>query len=113
MREIRWFLIKTIFTAMLIAGFVYDIKGAQNVVIAYVWVLFILHAFLLCDEDKAIEILRKKGRPIPKYITFYYSVTAIAFLIWHSAIVTGIVYFITVLICEYLFMQAEEGQWRA
>lgn len=90
----RWFLFNGLFAALLVAGFVYGIEGAENVALFIVWVTSIISLFF--PTEKVVEVLREKKHmpPIKRSIDGAFDVVVICFLVWHGAVASGIAYFV-------------------
>lgn len=100
MKFLRWFAINSIFMALLIAGTVYEIEGAANIVVFFTWFLFFVS--LAMYTDGAVEIMRKTGFHVSAGIDLAYDLAFLCVMLWHGWMVMSSLYMFHVVASQQL-----------
>lgn len=94
--KIRWILTNTMLLCCLLAGFVFNINGLQNIALFVIWTIIIITPF----NYKALEKFSKKTKPIDDkiYVGFKFIVTGV--LLYNGMWITSVFYFNNIFIME-------------
>lgn len=87
MRAVKWGTEHALFMAVLVAGMVFDVKGAANVALWFAWLNIFLGLFLLCDD--VCERLRARGRSVPAPVAVGCDIVVVVLMVWHGWMVTA------------------------
>lgn len=83
MRKLKWLAINGLFFTALIAGLVYGIEGAMNVVAAYVGFAFVVSLFV--NSNESIKYLKERGAPaFPMWLNRLVDAAGAVLLVWHG-----------------------------
>ena len=102
---VKHILFESFFWVMLYLTFVKHIEGAKNVVIYLVWVKAVIASYSHTDDGQ--EVLIKKGRVFPFYISYLIDFLILILLIWKGYFITGIVYLFMATMFDTAWRKAE------
>lgn len=91
MKTLKWILFAIAFTGLMVAGFAFDVPGAQNIVTVLIWLNLVMAAF--CLSDAATKVFRAKGRTVPESLHWLLFLLRFLFLAWFGEFVLCTVYF--------------------
>lgn len=89
-RKLTWLLFNGLFAAGIYFAFFKNVVGAERVVILYTWVALIIS--ILIQNDKRINLLREKGRSVPKLIDVTFGLSVVVVFVWFGAWITASAY---------------------
>ena len=86
-------------------GMVSGITGAMNVGLFILWVTIIISGFLLIEDVRKEEnvVTALQNLPVPRSIDRIFDIGIVLSLVWYGWIITGIGYFIHMIIIHYVF----------
>ena len=90
MRALKWVLINSAFSGLLWFAVARGVEGAQNIVLALVWLLLLMTPLMWTADMQ--KTLAERGRPIPAWVDHTFDLAIVAVLLWHGWMATGIAY---------------------
>jgi len=103
MRELKWICINVIMIALLIAGFCFNIKGAEHVAVFWVYFSAFMISFMIFSEKVRMDVVNniiKYDIQIPLWFRATIQIFIMMFFIWFDRWIIGIVSIMPILIIE-------------
>lgn len=94
MRAIKWFLINGGFAVLLYFGAVQGIAGAQNVFVAFTWLIAVLSPGLLTDDYVKQHGEKLRKFPVPSWLAGAFDLLVMGALAWFAWWWTLAAYFV-------------------
>jgi uncharacterized membrane protein len=102
MKTMKWLVMNGTFAALVYAGFVLGVDGAQNLVKFFIWfILLPLSPFLLTDHAQRL-ILKEPPRLLLVFLSRAMAWCVLSVLVWSGAWVTGAAYAVTMLFFAFM-----------
>ena len=102
MKTMKWLLTNGTFAALVYAGFVLGIDGAQNLVKFFIWfILLPLSPFLLTEHVQKL-ILKESPWPALAFLSRAMAWVVLGVLVWSGAWITGAAYAATMLCFAFM-----------
>ena len=110
MKLIRWFVVNGLFALFLYLGFFEDMIGFERLIIFCCWVSGIFGLLILSMPEAVAKAMVDKGykNPIPSWVVGLYDSIVLAVLIYHGAIITGLVYSLNFLATQIIYNEIEK-----
>jgi hypothetical protein len=86
---LRWLVINSVFVGFIILGTVYDVAGARNASIFFVWVFAVLSLGMASEKVKKSLVEKKNWPSVPLCVEITFDVSILILLSWYGWFVTA------------------------
>lgn len=105
MRKLKSLSLNGLVLAALVAGLIYEVEGAMNVVSVFICFVLVMSFFM--NSKTSIEHLKKLGAPaFPMWVHATFDVFVIMLLAWHGRFFLAAAWAISAVLCAAAWKEA-------